>query len=50
MVRPFLAGIFFQDLFGLEGSKIFLEKTRQMHNLKISDGRFLWEQNLVQKS
>ena len=37
MVRPFLTRIFFQDLFGLEGSKNFLEKNRQMHNLKISD-------------
>ena len=28
---------FFQELFGLEGSKNFLEKFRQVHNLKISD-------------
>ena len=36
-VRPFLARIFFQELFGLVGSKLFLEKNRQVHNLKISD-------------
>ena len=28
---------FFQELFGLEGSKQLLEKFRQVHNLKISD-------------
>ena len=28
---------FFQDFFGLEGSKRFFEKNRQVHNLKISD-------------
>ena len=52
-VRLFLTRIFFQELFGLEGSKTFLEKIRQVHNLKILDrllGRFLGEQNLVQKS
>ena len=31
---------FFQELFGLEGSKKFLENFRQVHNLKISN-RFL---------
>ena len=36
-VRPFLTRIFFQELFGLEGSKQFLENFRQVHNLKISD-------------
>ena len=36
-VRPFLTRIFFQELFGLEGSKNFLEKKRQVHNLKISN-------------
>ena len=44
---------FFQELYGLEGSKHFLEKIRQVHNLKISNrllGGLLWEQNLVQKS
>ena len=52
-VRPFLRRIFFQELFGLEGSNNFVDNFRQVHNLKISDrllGRFLWEQNLVQKS
>ena len=34
-VRPFLIRIFFQELFGLEGSKNVLEKIRQVHNLKI---------------
>ena len=28
---------FFQELFGLEGSNNFLEKIRQVHDLKISD-------------
>ena len=32
-VRPFLTRTFFQELFGLEGSKHFLEKNRQVHNL-----------------
>ena len=32
-VRPFLTKTFFQELFGLEGSKHFLEKNRQVHNL-----------------
>ena len=36
-VRPFLRRIFFQELFGLEGSNKFLEKFRQVHNLKISN-------------
>ena len=36
-VRPFLARIFFQELFGLEGSRNILEKFRQVHNLKISN-------------
>ena len=34
-VRPFLTRKFFQELFGLEGSKSFLTKFRQVHNLKI---------------
>ena len=37
VVRPFPTRIFFQELFELEGSKQFLEKNRQVHNLKISD-------------
>ena len=36
-VRPFFTRIFFQELFGLEGSKLFLEKFRQVQNLKISN-------------
>ena len=36
-VRPFFTRIFFQELFGLEGSKHFLGKFRQVHNLKISN-------------
>ena len=36
-VRPFLTRIVFQELFGLERSKHFLEKNRQVHNLKISN-------------
>ena len=36
-VRPFLTRIFFQELFGLKGSKNSLEKFRQVHNLKISN-------------
>ena len=30
----------FQELFGLEGLKTFLEKNRQVHNLKISNRLF----------
>ena len=37
VVRPFFTRIFFQKIFVLEGSKIFLEKFRQVHNLKISN-------------
>ena len=36
-IRPFLTRKCFHELFGLEGSKKFLEKNRQVHNLKISD-------------
>ena len=36
-VRPVFTRICFQELFGLEGSKHFLEKFRQVHNLKISN-------------
>ena len=36
-VRPFFMMIFFQELFGLEGSEKCLEKFRQVHNLKISN-------------
>ena len=34
-VRPFFTRKVFQKLFGLEGSKHFLEEFRQVHNLKI---------------
>ena len=37
VVRPFLTRTFFQKVFGSERSKHFLEKSRQMHNLKISN-------------
>ena len=47
-VRPFLTKIFFQELFGLEGSKSFLEKFRQVHNLKIS-GRLLRSKSFFSK-
>ena len=46
-VRPFLTRIFFQELFGLEGSKKFLEKFRQVHNLKISN-RLLRSKSFLQ--
>ena len=36
-VKPFLTRIFFQELFGLEALKTFLEKFHQVHNLSISD-------------
>ena len=47
-VRPFLTGIVFQELFGLEGSKHFLEKFCQVHNLKISD-RLLQSKSFFKK-
>ena len=39
---------FFQEFFGLEGSKKFLEKFRQVHNLKISN-RLLRSKSFFQK-
>ena len=48
-VRPFLTRIFFQELFGLEGSKKFLEKFRQVHNLKISN-RLLRSKSFFRKN
>ena len=36
-VRPFFTTIFFEELFGLEGSNNFLKKNRQVHNLKNSN-------------
>ena len=40
---------FFQELFGLEGSKNFLENVRQVHNVKISD-RLLRSKSFFQKN
>ena len=48
-VRPFFTMIFFQELFGLEESKKFLEKFRQVHNLKISN-RLLRSKTYFQKN
>ena len=39
----------FQELFGLEGSKNFLGKFRQVHNLKISN-RLLRSKSFFQKN
>ena len=39
-LRPFLTRKFFQEILGLEGSKNFLGKFRQVHNLHISDRLF----------
>ena len=40
---------FFQEILGLEGSKIFLGKFRQVHNLKISD-RLLRSKSFFQEN
>ena len=48
-VRPFLTRIFFQELFGLEGSKKFLEKFCQVQSLKISN-RLLRSKSFFQKN
>ena len=48
-VRPLFTRIVFQELFGLEGSKKFLEKNRQVHNLKISN-RLLRSKSFFQKN
>ena len=48
-VRPFLTRNLFQELFGLEGSKHFLETFRQVHNLNISN-RLLRSKSFFQKS
>ena len=48
-VRPFLTRKFFRELFGLEGLKNFLEKFRQVHNLKISN-RLLRSKSFFQKN
>ena len=47
-VRPFLTRKFVQELFGLEGSKYFFEKFRQVHNLSISN-RLLRSKSFFQK-
>ena len=47
-VRPFFTRIFFQELFGLEGSNNFLEKFRQVHNMKISN-RLLRSKSFFEK-
>ena len=41
--------IFFRELFGLEGSKNFIENFRQVHNLKISN-RLLRSKSFFQKN
>ena len=48
-VRPFFTRIFFQELFGLAGSKNFLEKFRQVDNLK-SSKRLVRSKSFVQKN
>ena len=48
-VRPCLTRNFYQELFGLEGSKQFLENFRQVHNLKISN-RLLRPKSFFQKN
>ena len=48
-VRPFFTRIFFQELFGLEGSNNFLQKFCQVHNLKISN-RLLRSKSFFQKN
>ena len=49
LFRPFLTRTFVQELLGLEGSKKFLEKNRQVHNLKISD-RLLRSKSFFQEN
>ena len=49
-VRPFLTRNLFQELFGLEGSKHFLEKIRQVHNLKVLDRLLLRFKSFFQKN
>ena len=48
-VRPFLTRKLFQEFFGLEGSNNFLQKFRQVHNLKISN-RLLRSKSIFQKN
>ena len=47
-VTPFFTRIFFQELFGLKGSKHLLEKFRQVHNLRILN-RLLRSKSFFQK-
>ena len=49
VLRPFLTRKFFQENFGLEGSKTFLGKFRQVHNLNIS-GRLLRSKSFFQEN
>ena len=48
-VRSFFTMIFSQELFGLEESKHFLGKFRQVHNLKISN-RLLRSKSFLQNN
>ena len=48
-VRPFLTRIFFQELFGLNGSKTILVKFCQVPNRKISN-RLLRSKSFFQKN
>ena len=48
-VRPIFTTNFFQELFGWEGSKKFLEKFRQVNNRKISN-RLLRSKSFFQKN
>ena len=47
--EPFFTRKFFQEILGLEGSKKFLGKFRQVHNLKISD-RLLRSKSFFQEN
>ena len=48
-LSPFLTRKFFQEILGLEGSKNFLGKFRQVHNLNISD-RLLRSKSFFQEN
>ena len=48
-IRPFLTRKFFQEILGLEGSKNYLGKFRQVHNLNISD-RLLRSKSFFQEN
>ena len=49
LLKPFLTRKFVQAILGLERSKHFLEKNRQVHNLKISD-RLLRSKSFFQEN